>query len=170
MDATGNAQAVLVSLSRGAERSLLLVAQHPELVAGMVFIAPSLPLPPQAPRWGSERMFLEPRDSYDGWRKWNSNYWRDNYEEFLEWFFARVLTEPHSTKQREDSLGWVLERDAETLIATQLAPRLTDEAGVRVLTDRVRCPVLVIHGREDAVRPRVRTPCGRVTRARCSPS
>ena len=50
MDATDTQQAVLVSLSRGAERSLHIGAGHPERVAGMVFIAPALPLPPTAPR------------------------------------------------------------------------------------------------------------------------
>ena len=38
-----------------------------------------------------------------------------------------VFTELHSTKQREDAVGWGLETDAETLVATQLAPRLQDE-------------------------------------------
>ena len=46
MDATATDRAVVVSLSRGAERSLLLAAKHPERVDRMVFIAPALPLPP----------------------------------------------------------------------------------------------------------------------------
>ena len=64
-----------------------------------------------------------------------------------------VFTEPHSTKQHEDAVGWGLETDAETLIATQLAPRLADEESVRDLLSRIDCPVLVIHGSDDAVRP-----------------
>src|SRR5919202_6645310 len=44
MDATGTERAVLVSLSRGAERSLHLGATHPERGGGQVFIAPALPL------------------------------------------------------------------------------------------------------------------------------
>ena len=48
--------------------------------------------------------------------------------------------------RREDCVGWGLETDAETLVATQLAPRLPDEESVRELCARVRCPVLVIHG------------------------
>ena len=38
-------------------------------------------------------------------------------------------------------------------MATQLAPRLPDEDSVRALADRIACPVLVIHGSDDAVRP-----------------
>jgi predicted glycosyltransferase len=119
----------------------------------MVFIAPALPLPPAAPRASAELEFVEKHESYEGWGKWNANYWLQDYEDFVEFFFAQVLTEPHSTKQREDAIGWALETDAETMVASQVAPRLRDEASVRELTDRVRCPALVIHGRDDAVRP-----------------
>jgi predicted glycosyltransferase len=119
----------------------------------MVFISPALPLPPAAPRASAELEFAQERDDYAGWGKWNSHYWLAHYEDFLEFFFSQVFAEPHSTKQREDAVGWGLETDAETLVATQLAPRLPDEASVIELADRVRCPALVIHGRDDPIRP-----------------
>ena len=153
MDATDTERAVLVSLSRGAERSLLLGAEHPEHVEGMVFIAPALPLPPAMARGNAHEMFTRRRDSYEGWEKYNRHYWLENYEDFVEFLFSQVFNEPHSTKQREDSVGWALETDPETLVATQLAPRLPDEASVRELAERIPCPVLVIHGSDDAVRP-----------------
>jgi pimeloyl-ACP methyl ester carboxylesterase/predicted glycosyltransferase len=153
LDATATERAVLVSLSRGAERSLLLAADHPERVESLVFIAPALPLPPVVARSRAAREFMEPREEYADWGKWNGHYWLEHYEDFLEFFFSQCFTEPHSTKQREDAVGWGLETDAETLIATQLAPRLADEESVRLLVTRIDCPVLVIHGREDAVRP-----------------
>src|SRR5918996_3121215 len=153
MDATATERAVLVSLSRGAERSLLLCASHPERVDKLVFIAPALPLPPATPRLKAMQEFNEPRDEYVGWGKWNRHYWVESYEDFLEFFFSQCFTEPHSTKPIEDCVGWGLETDAETLVATQLAPRLTDEESVRRLLSRIDCPVLVIHGAGDAVRP-----------------
>ena len=153
MDATGTERAVLVSLSRGAERSLHIAAGHPERVDKLLFIAPGLPLPPATPRLKAIQDFAEPRDEYVGWGKWNRHYWVEHYEDFLEFFFSQCLTEPHSTKPREDCVGWGLETDAETLIATQLAPRLQDEEGVRKLLAGIDCPVLVIHGSDDAVRP-----------------
>jgi pimeloyl-ACP methyl ester carboxylesterase/predicted glycosyltransferase len=153
MGATGTEQAVLVSLSRGAERSLLIGAGHPERVGGMVFIAPALALPPAAPRAGAEQEFVTPRESYDGWQKWNKHYWLEHYEDFVEFFISQIFNEPHSTKQHEDAVGWALETDPETLVATQLASRLPDEESVRELTNQIRWPVLVIHGRADAVRP-----------------
>ncbi len=109
MDATGTERAVLVSVSRGAERSLLLAASHPERVEKLVFIAPALPLPPATPRLKAIQEFGERRDEYVGWGKWNCHYWLEHYEDFLEFFFSQVFTEPHSTKQREDAVGWGLE-------------------------------------------------------------
>jgi pimeloyl-ACP methyl ester carboxylesterase len=153
LEATGTERAVLVCLSRGIERAMLLAAGHPERVGGIVAIAPALPLPPAAPRAGAEQAFKESHDTYEGWEKWNANYWRQDYRGFLEFFMGQIFTEPHSTKQLEDAIGWGLETDAETLLATQLAPRLPDEAAVRELVARIDCPILVIHGRDDAVRP-----------------
>ena len=153
LDATGTDRAVLVSLSRGAERALLLAADHPDRVERLVFIAPALPLPPVVSRVRAAHAFEEARDEYVDWGKWNRHYWIEHYEDFLEFFFSQCFTEPHSTKQREDAVAWGLETDGETLVATQLAERLQDEEGVRELVSRVRCPVLVIHGRDDAIRP-----------------
>ncbi len=153
LEATGTERAVLVSLSRGIERALLLAAGNPERVDGIVAIAPALPLPPAAPRADATRMFNEPREDCEGWEKWNAHYWRRDYRGFLEFFIGRIFTEPHSTKQIEDAIGWGLETDAETLVATQLARRLADEASVRDLVALIDCPMLVIHGRDDAVRP-----------------
>jgi pimeloyl-ACP methyl ester carboxylesterase/predicted glycosyltransferase len=153
LDETTTDRAAVVSLSRGAERSLWLAANHPERVDRMVFIAPALPLPPATPRLKAMQEFSEPHDEYDGWGKWNRHYWVDEYEDFLEFFFSQCFNEPHSTKQREDAVGWGLETDAETLVATQLAPRLPDEESVRALVSRIDCPMLVIHGSADAIRP-----------------
>src|SRR4051794_16528250 len=75
LDATGTDRAVLVSLSRGAERSLLLAAEHPERVAGMVLVAPALPLPPAAARAGAAQAFEERRDTHESWDKWDRHYW-----------------------------------------------------------------------------------------------
>jgi pimeloyl-ACP methyl ester carboxylesterase len=153
MDATATDRAVLVSLSRGAERSLLLAAAHPERVEKMAFIAPALPLPPAVPRSRASQDFHEPHETYEGWAKYNRHYWVEHYEEFLDFFFSQCLTEPHSTKQHDDTVGWALETDAHTLVATQLASRLQDEAGVRALLSRIDRPILVIHGDDDHVRP-----------------
>ena len=148
MDATATERATLVSMSLGAQRALLLAGEHPERVDGAVFIAPGVPLG-EAP---AERSYPwdEELDTAEGWAKYNRYYWLRDYAGFLEFFFSKMFTEPHSTKPIEDCVGWGLETDAETLIATQLAEGL-DEASARELACRVSCPVLVIQGSEDAI-------------------
>jgi pimeloyl-ACP methyl ester carboxylesterase/predicted glycosyltransferase len=148
LDATRTGSAIVVSLSLGSIRSLMLAAEHPDRVAGLAFFAPSLMLAPMAP--GRDVSFTEPLARDDGWAKFNQHYWRRDYRGFLEFFFDRMFTEPHSTKQIEDCVGWGLETDAETLIATMLPPR-PDRAALLDLCARVRCPSLVIHGVEDAI-------------------
>ncbi len=162
LDATDTRQAALVSLSMGAEWALQLAAEHGDRVAGVVFIGPSLPI---APRIEKRLMysFNDVLDTDEGWAKYNRHYWLKDYRGFLEFFFAQCFTEPHSTKQIEDCVGWGLETTPETLLAIHYAPsRLGtslpqgDEEHVRVLAARVRCPVLVIHGDQDAITPHVR--------------
>jgi pimeloyl-ACP methyl ester carboxylesterase len=53
MDATETDRALVVSLSMGAIRSLMLAAEHPDRVCGLAFIAPSLRLTPLAPERAS---------------------------------------------------------------------------------------------------------------------
>ena len=151
LDATATEQTFLVCLSMGAQRALLVAAEHPERVDGVVFIGPAVPLAVQTPRARAVGGFDERLDDYEGWAKYNRHYWLEHYRDFLEFFFSHVFIEPHSTKQIEDCVGWGLETTPETLVATQLAPHL-DEAATRELAGRIRCPVLVIHGREDAIR------------------
>jgi pimeloyl-ACP methyl ester carboxylesterase len=159
LDAVGCQQAYIVSFSRGARWCLLLAAEHPERVKGAVFIAPALPLKTRATaREAATPSFDEPYTSTEGWAKWNRHYWLDHYTDFAEWFARQIFTEPHSTKQIEDATGWALETTPETLIATSTPPndKTRYDTSIRALAEQVRCPVLVIHGDEDAVIPHAR--------------
>jgi len=152
MDATETERAVLVSVSRGALWSLQLCAEHPERVAGAIFIAPTVPfaLPPL------ERVVLQRFDEVvedpAGWEKYNAHHWKADYRDFVEFFAGRMFTEPHSTKQHEDAVGWALETDPATLIATQYGLDHCTPQAIGRLAAATRCPVLVIHGSDDAVR------------------
>jgi predicted glycosyltransferase len=97
--------------------------------------------------------FEEELESYEGWAKFNRHYWRRDYRGFLEFFFSQMFSEPHSTKQIEDCVGWGLDTDAETLADTNSAVTLTDGDAFAARCARVRCPVLVIHGDGDRIRP-----------------
>jgi pimeloyl-ACP methyl ester carboxylesterase len=134
----------------GAQRGLLLAVGHPERVEAAVFVGGNYlgggePLP--------ERMVCsweEAVDTDEGWAKHSRHYWLRDYRGYLEAFASRMLTEPHSTKPIEDTVGWGLGTTAQTLALTYWAPFMEpDEA--RELAGRVRCPVLVIHGDQDAV-------------------
>ena len=155
LDAAQTARAVLVSLSLGAHRALILAAEHPERVAGAVFIGASVPLTARSAERTVFGSFDDVLESDEGWAKYNRHYWLKDYEGFLRFFFSQCLTEPHSTKQTEDAVGWGLDTDAETLLLTEEGPAL-DEAATRELAARVRCPVLVIHGEADAISPHAR--------------
>ncbi|HEV3013731.1 MAG TPA: alpha/beta hydrolase, partial [Actinomycetota bacterium] len=63
------------------------------------------------------------------------------------------LTEAHSTKQIEDCVSWGLEIAPETLADAQQGLLLCGLESFRDCCARVRCPALVIHGDEDAIRP-----------------
>jgi pimeloyl-ACP methyl ester carboxylesterase/predicted glycosyltransferase len=150
MDATQTERAIIVGFSRGAQRGLLLAAHHPERVQGAVFIGSSYPgggkVVPQRieHEWGDEL------DRYEGWAKYNRHYWLRDFRGFLEFFFSQVFTEPHSTKPIEDCVGWGLETTGETLALTHLAPEMQPEEA-HEMAQRIRCPVLVIHGEADAI-------------------
>ena len=155
MDATGTERAAVVSLSMGAQRGLILAAEHPERVEAAVFIAPAAPFGGSLKGRDMVGFWDVELDNDEGWAKYNRHYWLRDYRGFLEFFFGQMFNEPHSTKPIEDCVGWGLETDPETLIATQLDEGL-DEDEARLLCNRVRCPVLVIQGTEDAITGRHR--------------
>ena len=152
MDAAGVDRAVLVALSLGAQRSLLVAGEHADRVEGLVLIGPALPMgeQPAADREAGRR-FETDLGVDDGWDRYNAHSWRRDYRGFLEFFFAQMFTEAHCTKQIEDCVGWGLQTDAETLIAAEV-PEI-GAARIRALCAQVRCPVLVVHGSDDAIVP-----------------
>ncbi|MDX1658627.1 MAG: alpha/beta fold hydrolase [Nitriliruptorales bacterium] len=154
LEATGTEAAVGVGLSKGALWLAELAASFPELVLGAVFIGGALPLtPPRPERASIAQTFLEPYpENPEGWEKYNAAYWRDHWEEFAEFFFSECFNEPHSTKQREDAVGWALETTPEVVIAEAAADYPTGDEYEEMLR-RMECPVLAIHGTEDRIIP-----------------
>jgi pimeloyl-ACP methyl ester carboxylesterase/predicted glycosyltransferase len=161
MDATGTERAVIAGNSRGAQRGLLLCAEQPERVAGAVFIGPWFPVSLlHSLHW---RIMTKPRVialsesvkpiSTRSWLKFNPSHMRADYRDFVDWFVGHCFPEPHSTKQVEDMTGWAEEIGAEALIlsaaANMAAP--SDRRSQLELARRVRCPVMVIHGKQDRV-------------------
>jgi pimeloyl-ACP methyl ester carboxylesterase len=150
LDATDTERAFVVGFSLGGQRGLILAAEHPERVEGMAFIGPTTALAARPPGRAGIDFEAAPRDEYRGWEMYNRHYWLEHYADFLQFFFENVFSEPHSTKQIEDCVGWGLETTPATLTDTQAGPGLTADE-TRELAARVRCPVLVITGEDDHI-------------------
>jgi pimeloyl-ACP methyl ester carboxylesterase len=148
MDATSTERAVLVTRSMGAQRGLIVAAEHPDRVDGLICGGPSVPIGERPP----ERTypFEAVLDTQEGWAKHNIHFWRRDFDAYLQFFFSRCFTEPHSSKQIEDCVGWGHEIGAETLIVGQYATELTADETL-ALAARVRCPTLVVVGDHDAI-------------------
>jgi pimeloyl-ACP methyl ester carboxylesterase len=160
LDATDTARAVIVGFSRGAQRALLLAAEHPERVLAAAFIGPWFPASRlRGLRWRVmahpklRRLFFKRPPVTRSWLKFNAAHWRDDYDDFAEWFIRRMFNTPHSSKQIEDAIGWARETDAETLIASAIADgaAASTRRAQMTLARRVHCPVLVISGPNDKI-------------------
>ena len=152
LDATGVEQAVLVAFSCGTLWALQVAADHPARVLGVVAISPAVSLTPMH----AERTvhpFDEPIESTEGWATYNRHYWDRDYKGFLDFFVGKWFNEPHSTKAMEDCVGWGLEIDPATLADADYGLAACGRESMRAVCERVRQPVLVIHGDEDAIRP-----------------
>jgi pimeloyl-ACP methyl ester carboxylesterase/predicted glycosyltransferase len=157
MDATGTQRALMVSLSRGAQHLLELGQHAPERVVGAAFIGPLFPYslsqytallhPRLAPR------LFKPLPIYRGWARMNAVHWREAYPEFAEWFVSRGFSEPHSTKGIEDGVGWALDTDPETLVASFGGGVHRERGDLRRLAQELPGPTLVIHGDRDRITP-----------------
>ena len=79
--------------------------------------------------------------------------WERDLRGFLEFFFSQCFPEPHSTKQIEDCVGWGLDTDAETLLASEDGLGVESWEGAVEMCAQIRCPTFVIHGSDDRIRP-----------------
>jgi pimeloyl-ACP methyl ester carboxylesterase/predicted glycosyltransferase len=152
LDATATDTALLVAMSRGALWGVQLAADRPDRVLGLVSIGSAVPLVPGHPG-RTAYPFDEPIAETAGWAKFNRHYWLRDYRGFLEFFFGQIFIEPHSTKQFDDCVEWGLEIEPATLVDTEHGVHACERDSFRAVCERVRCPVLVIHGDEDAIRP-----------------
>jgi pimeloyl-ACP methyl ester carboxylesterase len=154
MDAVGVGQAVLIGECISAWRALLTATLHPGRVLGVVTVGLSAPfLTPPLP-WRAEYDFEQVYDTDEGWAKENRDYWRRDWRGYLEFLFDELLPEPHSTKQREDCVGWAMDTSAEAYLAHEYGPlSSSSREQTEAVLARVSCPVLAIHGDQDRCEP-----------------
>jgi pimeloyl-ACP methyl ester carboxylesterase len=165
LDATGTDRAVLVALSMAATWALEMAANHPQRVRGTVLIGASVPtgitsaerttdtsMDDHLPQLDRSRVPLVATDPPEHWAKYNRHYWLQDYDDFLWFFFGKCFSEPYSTKQIEDCVGWGRDTTAAVLIAESYASS-PDEEEFASWCRQVTSPVLIIHGDDDRVSP-----------------
>jgi pimeloyl-ACP methyl ester carboxylesterase/predicted glycosyltransferase len=154
MDVTGTDRAFLGGLCIGAWHALVAAARHPSRVLGVAAIAPAGPhLTPPLPE-RAVHDFDARLDTDEGWAKYNRHYWLRDWPGFARFFFDTVISEPHSTKQREDAVGWALQATPEALVEGMKAGEcVADRAQAEALLASIERPVLVIRGSDDRCRP-----------------
>ena len=148
LDASGTDSAVLVGLSSAVVPQIIVAAEHPDRVLGLVLIGPSVPVGGHLPE--RDVPFEDVLDSEQGWAKQNIHFWRRDFRAWLEFFFGQMFNEAHSTKQVEDAVGYGSTTDPETLGATMHATDVDRDTFLRLCAS-VRCPVLIIQGDRDAI-------------------
>ncbi len=149
LDALSVERAVVVSLSIGAQRALILGDRWPERVAGAVFICPAVPIG-RTPDWRATVPFDAELEADEGWARYNRGYWQRDWRGFLEFFFGQMFCEPHSAKQIDDCVGWGLESDPDTIALGADAAGLTADETLAICA-RWRSRALVVQGGDDRI-------------------
>jgi pimeloyl-ACP methyl ester carboxylesterase/predicted glycosyltransferase/LmbE family N-acetylglucosaminyl deacetylase len=166
MDATGTEQAFTASLSRGTQWNLELAGAHPDRILGAAFLGPMFPITHRSAGWRLARrtgsLTTAPDSSLwrrtlaridDRFAKFNLAYITDHYPEFVSWWMNKCASQPHSTKGIEDGIGWSLETDPATVMATIAGDVILDRPGLRQIARRIDRPTLVVCGERDGVTP-----------------
>ena len=153
MDATATARAVLVGMSSGGMLASIVAAHRPERVAAAILIGTQASIGPGNPAYAPES-FLARRESFEGWGKYNKEYWLREYADFADFFMHNVFSERHSTKQLEDGIAWAAETEGPVLVRTVEARTLPPSYDVSAAMYRkIACPLLIIHGDDDHIVP-----------------
>jgi pimeloyl-ACP methyl ester carboxylesterase/predicted glycosyltransferase len=156
MDATDAGQAILVGLSLGGLHAAVLAAYHPERVKAAILVGTVTTLGPGYP-YMAPKHFLARRERYEGWDKYNRDYWLADYPDFAEHFIRNVCSEPHSTKQIEDGIAWANETTGPVQVKTVEARAIPPTLDVsEAMYRKIRCPLLLIHGDNDQIQPYAR--------------
>ena len=153
LDATGTGAAILVGMSSGGGLGAMLAAHHLGRVRAAVMVGTTATVGPGYD-YLKPAHFRARREAFEGWDKYNRDYWLREYEDFARFFLSNVNSDQHSTKQLEDTLEWAAGTSGETLARTVEARAIPPSFDVSEAMYRsIRCPLLVIHGTGDRIQP-----------------
>ncbi|MFT4119365.1 alpha/beta fold hydrolase [Bradyrhizobium sp.] len=153
LDAVGAGRAILIGLSFGGMLASLMAAYHPARVKAAILIGTAAAVGPGNP-YMMPQHFQTPQQQFTGWNKYNRDYWLTDYPDFADFFIGTMFSEPHSTKQIEDSIGWASETDGRVLGKTVEARTIPPSVDVgEAMYRAITCPTLVIHGDDDRIQP-----------------
>ena len=152
LDATETSAATAVGLSRGGGIATMLGAFHSDRIDGVVAIAPTHPwVVPHPGRGAIYAGMFDLVENPQGWEKYNVHYWRENWADFVEFFFAECCSDPHSTKLWDDTTRWALETEGELIaLGREGAPQIA-AADIEAAITAMQMPVLIIHGTDDHI-------------------
>ncbi|WP_027552168.1 alpha/beta hydrolase [Bradyrhizobium sp. Cp5.3] len=153
LDATDAGEAIVVGLSASTILACVLAAYHPERVKAAILAGTAAIVGPGY-AYMSPQHFLSKQDNFDGWNKYNRDYWLLDYPDFARHFVSNIFSEPHSTKQIEDGIEWAGDTTGAILAKTVEARMIPPSVDVgETMYRRVRCPTLMIHGDDDQIQP-----------------
>jgi pimeloyl-ACP methyl ester carboxylesterase len=156
MDATDAGKAIMVGLSLGGMHACMLAAQYPERVKAAVLAGTAATVGPGYP-YLMPKHFTAKRERFDGWDKYNRDYWHVEYADFAEHFVRNICSDAHSTKQIEDGIEWAGDTTGPILAKTVEARTIPPTFDVgEAMYRKIKCPVLMIHGDNDQIQPYAR--------------
>jgi pimeloyl-ACP methyl ester carboxylesterase len=156
MDANDAGEAILIGLSLGGMHACILAAHYPTRVRAAVLAGTTATIGPGYP-YLTPRNFTAPRASFEGWEKYNRDYWHRQYPDFAEHFIRNICSEPHSTRQIEDGIEWANDTTGPLLARTVEARGIAPPFDVgEDMYRKIKCPVLMIHGDNDQIQPYAR--------------
>ncbi len=157
MDATNAGNAILVGLSRAGMHASVLAAHHPERVKAAILVGTVASIGPPNFSYLANKHFDAKQERFEGWNKFNREYWMENYPDFAEHFVRNINSEPHSTKQIEDGISWAGDTTGPVLAKTVEARTILPPFDVsEAMYRKIRCPVLIIHGDSDLLQRHAR--------------
>ena len=118
LDAENVDKAVMIGISFGGLLATILAAYSPKKTCAAITIGGSFPVGPDYGFMSLDN-FTGQFDQHQGWQKFNGDYWRDNYPDFVEFFMGKLFAEPYSSKSIEDSSEWALETKVDPIVKTE---------------------------------------------------